>query len=104
LKLWEGEWYLSLDSGTPWWQRILARKDIALASAVIRERILGTPFAISITNYSCVFNETTRSFSVTGILITAFGQIAVDYPTITPPAGIFETGASPLGAGSGGLG
>ena len=103
LKLREGEFWLDLSAGTPYWQHILARKDIGLASAVIRDRILGTPFAVSIQNYSCVFNETTRAFSVTGILTTAFGQIPIDYPYITPP-GIFEAGGSSLGSGGGELG
>ena len=103
LKLWAGEWWLDLSSGTEWWQEILAHKDTALASTVIRERILGTPFANSIDNYSCVFNPNTRVFSVTGMLNTAFGQIPINFPSIAIP-GIFEVGGSPLGAGGGGLG
>jgi hypothetical protein len=107
LRLWEGEWYISLDEGTPWWQSILAHKNIALATQVIRDRILGTPFAVSIDNFSVSFNnvpagQDPRNFQVTGMLNTAFGPVPIDFeiPTVAAPGG-FAVGLSPIGAGGG---
>ena len=107
LKLWEGEWFLDLTEGTPYWQQILAHKNIGLATAVIRDRILGTPFTTGIENFSVSFNDvvhgqTPRGFQVTGIVLTAFGQVPIDFeiPLLLSP-GQFEAGGSPLGAGGG---
>ncbi len=103
LLLWEGEWFLDLTEGTPWWQQVLAQKNIGLATTVLRERILGTPFAVNILNFSVVFNNDLRTFSITGILVTAFGQIPISFPAVAAP-GTFSAGGSALGSGSGGLG
>ncbi len=103
LRLWEGEWFLDLTEGTPWWQQVLAHKNIGLATAAIRARILGTPFATDLLNFSVIFDNSLRTFSVRGLLITAFGQIAIDFPSVAAP-GAFELGGSAIGAGAGGLG
>lgn len=105
LRLWAGEWFLNLEEGTPYWQQILAHKNLGLAEAAIRDRILGTPFATGLTNFSVVFNSTTRALGVTGILSTAFGvqyiDVALtDVPVVQRP-GDFSAGQSPLGPAGG---
>ena len=98
LKLWTGEWFLDLGEGTPYWQEILAHKNTALAGSVIRERILGTPFAVSIDDFSAVFNNTTRAFSVTGQLNTAFGPVPISFPRVFGLT-LFDFGTSALDGG-----
>ena len=80
LKLWQGEFWLNLLAGTPWFQQILQQNNYGLASAVIRDRILGTPYAVSLENFSATFNSTTRQFSTSGQLNTAFGTFYFNYP------------------------
>lgn len=105
LRLWEGEFFLDLSDGTPYWQTILAHKNYGLASDAVRQRILTTPFLISIDDYSAVFTDDTREFLVTGTLNTAFGVVPVAFPLkFGSPGGPFEAGSSPSGPGGGGLG
>lgn len=103
LRLWEREWYLDLSAGTPYFQDILGNKNIGLAQEVIRNRILGTPYSISIDNFTVIWNNQTRKFEVLGTLNTAFGSIQFGYPTAPFNNGIFTVGSSSLN-GSDGLG
>ena len=40
LRLWEGEWYLALDEGTPYFQDVLGQYNPGLAAAVVQDRIV----------------------------------------------------------------
>jgi hypothetical protein len=107
LLLWQGEWFLDLLDGTPWWQDILAQKNIGLAGAVIEARILGTPFAQSIDGYDAIYDSATRTFTVLGTLNTAFGSIQFSFPLKFNPNGggnLFVIGGNPLGVGGGPIG
>lgn len=103
LGLWQNQWWLDLTEGTPWYQQILDSKNPGLAEDVLRARVLGTPYVLSVENFSASFVSSTRAFSVTGSVNTAFGKVTFDYPVV----GIisqFTLGGSPLGGNNGGLG
>lgn len=99
LRLWVGDWFLDLTEGTPYWEQILGHKNIALAGAVLRDRILSTPFAVSVDDYSVIFDETTRDFKVVGKLNTAFGRVSFSFPTRPGLGGTFTLDDTPLGGG-----
>lgn len=102
LRLWEGEWFLDLTAGTPYWQQILAQKNLGLATAAVRERIASTPFVTGISNFSVSFNGETREFVVTGVVSTDFGQAPISIVMVGPPPGGFQVGTSSIG-GTGAL-
>jgi hypothetical protein len=76
LKLWQGEWYLNLQAGTPWMQRVLGfSPGTGIPDSVVRQRILTTPYVTDMTDYTSSFNSTSRVFAVSCKLYTAFGQV-----------------------------
>jgi len=78
LRLFQGEWWESLTEGTPLFQSILGPgRQLAAAAAVIRTRILGTPFVTSISNVSITLNRASRALSYSCTVQTAFGVITV---------------------------
>ncbi len=99
LKLDEGEWFLDRTEGLPLLQSILGHKNLGLASALIRERIMGTPFVTNLSDYSFSFNSTTRAFTVTGKAMTAFGPLELDMPLLQSQTGPFGLDRSPAGGG-----
>jgi hypothetical protein len=74
LLLWQGEWYLNVNEGTPYMQGILGKNSQATADATIRSIILGVQGVVSLTNYSSTINSQTRSYSATGTLNTIYGM------------------------------
>ena len=103
LGLWEGEWYLDKSAGTAYYQDMLGHNNYGLASAMLRERIFGTPFVTNITDWSTTFTGASvdptesRSFAVSGKVDTAFGFVQTDVPVNPNPPTEFTLGSSPLG-------
>lgn len=106
LKLWEGEWYLDLLDGTPYFQQILGQGNRGLASALIEQRILGTPFVspAGLSDLGISYNSQTRDYVFEGDLGTVFGQVSFSFPVRQFNVGPFELGGDQLGPGGGGLG
>ncbi len=73
LMLFEGEWFMDLDDGTPWNTRVLGKYTGPTRDMVIRARLLGTPSLTSIVAYSSAVNRDTRQFSVQATVDTEFG-------------------------------
>lgn len=91
LNLFEAEWWADLTDGTPMWQSILGasaslrqRQQISL---LLTQRILGTPYAISVSELSLTFNPATRQMTYTATVATQFGNTIVsNIPSPTPQA------------------
>lgn len=98
LKLWEGEWFLDTTEGTPYLQSILGQHNLGLATALVRERVLGTPFVTGIADFSMAWNSTTRAFQVTGKVSTAFG-VPFDLNLPLASGGTFQLDVTPIGHG-----
>lgn len=104
LRLWEGEWYLALDEGTPYFQDVLGQYNPGLAAAVVQDRIVNTPFVTGLNNFNFNYNSETRVLQTSGEIITAFGpSINFTIPLSPSGGGQFQIGVTPLGDG-GGLG
>jgi hypothetical protein len=90
LNLWTGDWWLDLTQGTPWLQQILGKPRAPGSSpdAAIRTRILGTPYVTRLSNYSSSFNSTNRSWTVSGVVDTAFGPTAFATAVAVPGAAL----------------
>lgn len=92
LMLWQGEYWLDLLAGTPWYQQILGKpRGPGAPDAAIRARIAGTPFVIRIIDYASAYQPTNRSWTVGCKVDTYFGPVdlsfAMPVPSL-PAAGI----------------
>lgn len=86
LKLWQGEWFLNLDEGTPWMQQILGHAARGgVPDAAIKGRILSTPYVTQVTDYASSYEPTDRSFVVSCQVYTAFGLV-----TNAPPGALIS--------------
>ena len=100
LGLWMGEYFLDLDQGTPWATQVLGVRTAGIRDAAIRNRIMGTPYVLSIENYASSFDPRTRAFNVSCTIKTAFGAVFFDQPFSLVPGGVqppFQIGSSPIG-------
>ncbi len=78
LLLWLGEWFLNIDSGTPYMQGIIGKKTKQSADATIQDRVLTTDGVSSVENYVSEIDETTRKISISFDLNTVFGPTKVE--------------------------
>lgn len=89
INLFEAEWWANLNDGTPMWQSILGApaslRQQQQISLLLTQRILGTPYVLSVSNVTLSFNANTRSMSYTATVQTRFGTAVVtNIPTPTP--------------------
>jgi hypothetical protein len=73
LLLYQGEWFLDITDGTPWFQNILG-KQISDPDIYVKQRILGTPNVTSIVDFVSTFDTPNRNYTMTSTIATAFGQ------------------------------
>jgi hypothetical protein len=90
LLLFTGEWWASLADGLPLWQAIDGQPAGAAAQnqmeALISQRILATPFVISLSSVAIAFNQQTRQFSYSAQVKTQFGVVPLS--NIPIPGGL----------------
>lgn len=72
LALWQGQWFIDTDEGTPWIQGILGKGDFA--ESLVKERILATQGVLSISEFESILNPDTRSMAITVTIETEFGS------------------------------
>lgn len=73
LRLLEGEWFLDVTAGTPYFQQILGAGTLGLYDQAIKERIIDTPGVISIDSYSSALDSSARALTVSATISTQFG-------------------------------
>lgn len=77
LKLMTGEWFLDIDEGTNYENKILGVRTVTTRDAEIRARILGTQGVKEMTEYSSSVDVDTRMFSVTATINTIYGETII---------------------------
>ena len=75
LNLFQGEWFLDVTNGLPFYQKIAGRQQTNTPDAYIKQRILATQGVVSILAYTS--SITNRSFSVTATINTIYGTTTV---------------------------
>lgn len=77
LRLWLGEWWETLTEGTPVWQQILGIAPIQLQqiSLVLQERILLSPYVLSMTSSQITFDPVARQLNYVATVQTEFGPV-----------------------------
>ena len=78
LKLWQGEWFLDTDFGTPYLAAILGKQlTLSGAIAAMRKSILEVEGVRKITAFTYNFNSAARSIAVAFTAETPYGLIEV---------------------------
>lgn len=85
LLLFQGEWWENTLDGLPLWQQILGHPGRSSADKIallIQQRILGTPYVVSMQKLQAGFDPISRTFSLYAEVQTAFGALTVtnNYP------------------------
>ena len=79
LKLWQGEWFLDTEFGTPYLQQILGKQlTLSGALAALRKSILEVEGARQILSFSYKFNNSTRKLEVEFTADTPYGIVEVN--------------------------
>lgn len=78
LRLWLGEWYLNILSGTLFMQGILGKKSQTKADVTIQQRVINTQGVTDISNYESSLDANSRALSVKFDIDTQFGPTKVE--------------------------
>lgn len=81
LQMFEGEWFLDLGVGIPYWDEILGKKPelaIPAATAAFRDELLAVDGVLSVVRLNVEYVGQTRTMSVTWQVSTALGNTPVD--------------------------
>lgn len=73
LRLLSGEWFLDVEDGTAYQAGVLGKQTLETASAVIRERILGTQGLVEILEFDISENRDTRTLTMSAKIDTIYG-------------------------------
>jgi len=73
LKLFQGEWFLDLNRGTPYESQILGTGKATLYDSAIQSVILETPGVTGLASYSSGIDQVTRAIYVNCTLDTLYG-------------------------------
>ena len=73
-----GEWWEDLTDGLPLFQKILAQRDINIASEAIRNRILSTTHVRDIIYFSADWDNEQRYLLISCVVDTDYGQVTVE--------------------------
>jgi len=81
LQMFQGEWFLDLDAGIPYWDQILGQKPaiaIAVARDEFRRELLTVSGVLEVIRLDVTFNGATRALTVVWQVRTALGETPVD--------------------------
>jgi hypothetical protein len=78
LQLWQGEWFLDTEFGTPYLQSILGKQlTLSGALAAIRKSILEVDGVRSILEFAYTYSNASRTLSLTFTADTPYGLVEV---------------------------
>ncbi len=76
LRLFLGEYFRNSQDGTPWFQDILGKgSTLTNKDAAIKRRIVQTDGVLQILTYDADYDINTRQYTVTGSVLTTFGEV-----------------------------
>lgn len=78
------EWWEDIDDGVPYWQQIIATRDVAAALKIVRKRIAGTDNVLSIIDLEHTWNNDTRTLTIRAAVQSTYGMIELN-EILQPP-------------------
>lgn len=88
LRTFEGEWFLNVNLGLPYFQQVLVKNpDVALVAAEYKETILTTPGVKSLDKFTLDIDRLTRRLFVTFTCSTVAGKVTYSTSSTSPIIG-----------------
>ncbi len=78
LKLWETEWFIDLQEGTPYLYGIMGKYTEDTVDSLIKNRILETEGVVEILEYSAIFERDLRKYNISVKISTIYGEGVVN--------------------------
>ena len=78
LRLLVYEWWEDIEDGVPYWQKIIASRDVKAAQQIIRERIQQTPGVLSILSFDLDWDNENRTLASRAAIQSAYGVFGID--------------------------
>lgn len=78
LRLLVYEWWEDIEDGVPYWQKIIASRDVKAAQQIIRERIQQTPGVLSILSFDPEWNNENRTLTIRAAIQSSYGAFRID--------------------------
>ncbi len=81
LQMFQGEWFLDLDAGIPYWDKILAQKPdvaIAAAQAAFTDTLNAIEGVVSVLLMDVQYNNATRNLTINWRVRCVFGDTPTD--------------------------
>jgi len=98
LRFFQGEWFLNINEGVPYFQQIFARPiDAGLAASIFNNEILEEEEVTGLKNVSANLDPITREFRYNAIVESVFGIINIAQLETIAPADNFIGGPSGQG-------
>lgn len=72
------EWWERLEDGVPYWQRIIAMRDVNEAVRLIRARIEQTTDVISILAFEHQWDNETRTLTIQAGIQSVYGEFTIE--------------------------
>lgn len=72
------EWWEKLEDGVPYWQKIIAMRNVNEAVRIIRARIEQTTDVVSILAFEHEWNNETRSLTIRAGIQSIYGQFTIE--------------------------
>jgi len=94
LGLWQGEWFLDLNEGTPYLTQVVGTHGINLYDQAITTRILGSTGVLALTTYSSDLDRVTRALTVQAAVSTVFGDTVLTRSLSAIPAAVLPSNAA----------
>jgi len=82
LMLWQGEWYLDLNDGTPYQTQVLGKYTGSTRDATMAARIVQTDGVLELVSFYSQVTRDTRMYSIQADVNTAYGLAALYTPPI----------------------
>nr|DAS01932.1 MAG TPA: Protein of unknown function (DUF2634) [Caudoviricetes sp.] len=78
LRLLVYEWWEDIEDGVPYWQKIIASRDVKAAQQIIRERIQQTPGVLSILYFDPDWDNENRTLTIRAAIQSSYGAFSID--------------------------
>nr|DAR86837.1 MAG TPA: baseplate wedge protein [Caudoviricetes sp.] len=72
------EWWEDIEDGVPYWQKIIAHRDVAAAEQIIRDRIQQTPHVLSILSFDPIWDNENRRLTIRAAIQSEYGALSID--------------------------
>tara|TARA_Y100000310_G_C20475146_1_gene712021 strand:+ start:299 stop:649 length:351 start_codon:yes stop_codon:yes gene_type:complete len=79
LALYKGEYFRDVYDGTDWFGKIIGKRQLGIAEAEIRRRIIETPNVLAIASFNSDFDLATRRLFVDASVITPNGDVQINF-------------------------